>query len=232
MNIHVHNLGESLKQFRKLKKMSQAGLAQLIGVKPQAVSEWETGKSRPDIRKLPDIAKALGVTLSELVGGEGIDPGMPLENIKGVRIGAGKTKRLPLISIRGQASIIEKSLDGCQLKFIEDYYELFLPDLELDENKHVIIEIEGDSMEPDIKNRAKVLGESIASQNVKYESNAVFAVLYAERFVLKRIKTNDIIEKGRLVLYSDNDRYGPMTVDANDLKCMWKILRVVYSPVY
>lgn len=216
----------------KAKGLKQNRLAELIGVTPQSVTDWVKGRTLPDVRKLQELARILGTSVDVLTQLDEPESARSISRISRVKVDLSRTKNLPLISIKGQASIVERSLEGCQLQFIEDFYQLYLPDIELDEKKHVIVEVEGDSMEPDIKNRAKVLGASVASQNIKYESNAVFAVLYAERFVLKRVKTNDIIEKGRLVLHSDNDRYGPMSVDAGDIKCMWKILRIVDSPVY
>lgn len=228
----MKHTGQVIKDLLKTKGLNQRQLAELLGISPQAVTDWIKGRANPDIRKLPELAKILGTTVDELLPSIGQSQGQSNSLPRRILVDISKAVQLPLISVKGQANVIGHSLEGCQLKFIEDYYQLYLPDIELDADKHVIIEIAGDSMEPDIKNRAKVLGEHVGGQNIKYESNGVFAVLYADRFVVKRIKTNDIIEKGRLVLHSDNDRYGPMTIDANDIKCIWKILRIVDSPVY
>ena len=40
-----------------------------MGVSFQAVSNWERGASMPDIGKLPELARALGVSVDELLGG-------------------------------------------------------------------------------------------------------------------------------------------------------------------
>ncbi|MBO0953035.1 LexA family transcriptional regulator [Fibrella forsythiae] len=228
----VNQTGTAIKELMKAKGLNQTRLAEIMGVKPQSVSDWIKGKSKPDIRKLHDLAHVLGTTVDELVPSGMQSQTQSSARVRRVMVDMSKAKQLPLISIKGQANVIENSLEGCQLKFIEDYYELYIPGVEVDPEKHVIIEIEGDSMEPDIKNRAMVLGEHVTPDNIRYESNRVYAVLYANRFVVKRIKTNDITLKKHLVLHSDNDRYGPMTVDATDIKCLWKILRIVDSVVY
>ncbi|MBO0952929.1 XRE family transcriptional regulator [Fibrella forsythiae] len=225
-------LAQKIKELRKSNGLNQTQLAKKLGITPQSVSEWESGRTRPDISKLLELAHALDTTVDELVPSTTQSQGQSSNRIKRVMVDIGMSKKLPLISIKGQANVIENSLEGCQLKFIEDYYQLYIPGVDLDEDKHVIIEIEGDSMEPEIKNRAMVLGEHITTDNVRYESNGVYAVLYAHRFVVKRIKTNDITQKKQLILYSDNDRYGPMTVEATDIKCLWKISRIVDSLVY
>lgn len=48
--------------------MTQAQLAEKIGVTPQAISKWENESSMPDICILPKIAKVLTVSLDELFG--------------------------------------------------------------------------------------------------------------------------------------------------------------------
>lgn len=63
-------IGNRISKFRKEKHMTQEELANLLGVSSQAVSKWETDTSCPDISLLPQLAKALGVTIDELVTGK------------------------------------------------------------------------------------------------------------------------------------------------------------------
>lgn len=58
---------DNLIELRKYNKMSQEELASLIGVTRQTLSKYETGESVPDIEKCSAIAKALGITIDELV---------------------------------------------------------------------------------------------------------------------------------------------------------------------
>ena len=53
---------------RIAKDMTQTALADEMGVSYQAVSNWERGNSLPDIGKLPDLCRILGLTLPELLG--------------------------------------------------------------------------------------------------------------------------------------------------------------------
>lgn len=43
--------------------MTQARLAQAVGVSPKAVSKWETGGGAPDLSLLPALSQALGVEM-------------------------------------------------------------------------------------------------------------------------------------------------------------------------
>ena len=54
--------------FRLKKKMTQAQLANKLGIQHQAVSKWETGTSVPDTAMLPMIADVLEITIDELFG--------------------------------------------------------------------------------------------------------------------------------------------------------------------
>ena len=59
-------LSESIKRLRLEKNMTQAQLADRLGVTPQAVSKWERSESLPDISMLLPIAREFGVSLDEL----------------------------------------------------------------------------------------------------------------------------------------------------------------------
>ena len=64
--------GEAIKAFREKKNMTQAELADRIGVTDKAVSKWETGRGLPDITLIEPIAKALGLSVGELFAGQQI----------------------------------------------------------------------------------------------------------------------------------------------------------------
>ena len=70
MNAYV--TGNTVKQLREAKNLTQAELAQRIGVSSKTISKWETGKGLPDISLLQPLALALGVSVIELMNGEHI----------------------------------------------------------------------------------------------------------------------------------------------------------------
>ncbi|MBQ9964877.1 MAG: helix-turn-helix transcriptional regulator [Clostridia bacterium] len=61
-------LGETIKQLRLEKGLSQAELAGQLSVVRQTVSKWEKELSVPDSEMLVTIAEVLGVSTSELLG--------------------------------------------------------------------------------------------------------------------------------------------------------------------
>ena len=62
--------GPAIKALRERKGMTQKQLAEQILVSDKAVSKWETGKGLPDLSLLEPLAKALGVSVAELLSGE------------------------------------------------------------------------------------------------------------------------------------------------------------------
>ena len=70
MNTYV--TGATVKQLREERNMTQAELAERIGVSSKTVSKWETGKGLPDITLLQPLAQALGISVIELMNGKHI----------------------------------------------------------------------------------------------------------------------------------------------------------------
>jgi len=65
--MHKKMLGDTIHRLRKERGISQAKLGEAVGVSNKAVSKWETHEANPDITLLPLLAKALGVTVDELL---------------------------------------------------------------------------------------------------------------------------------------------------------------------
>jgi transcriptional regulator with XRE-family HTH domain len=65
--------GNTIKQLREQKNMTQNELAALIDVSPKTISKWETAKGFPDISLLEPLASALSVSVIELMSGNAVD---------------------------------------------------------------------------------------------------------------------------------------------------------------
>ena len=68
--IQQSTMGERIAAQRRASDMTQAALAEKLGVSAQAVSQWERGETMPDILLLPEIADVFGVTIDNLYGRE------------------------------------------------------------------------------------------------------------------------------------------------------------------
>ena len=70
MNTYV--TGTTIRQLREARGMTQAELAEKIGISSKTVSKWETAKGLPDITLLQPLAHALGISIIELMNGQPI----------------------------------------------------------------------------------------------------------------------------------------------------------------
>lgn len=61
---------ETIRTLRERKALTQKQLADTLCISDKTVSKWETGKGLPDISLLEDLARALGVSLTELMTGD------------------------------------------------------------------------------------------------------------------------------------------------------------------
>lgn len=67
MNTYI--TGATIRRLREERCITQAELAEMISVSSKTVSKWETAKGLPDISLIEPLAKALGVSVMELMSG-------------------------------------------------------------------------------------------------------------------------------------------------------------------
>ena len=65
-------IGKFIASCRKEQEMTQAALAEKLGITDRAVSKWETGKSLPDSGIMLELCELLNINVNELLSGEKI----------------------------------------------------------------------------------------------------------------------------------------------------------------
>ena len=68
MNTYI--TAQMIKELREKQKITQTELANKLAVSSKTISKWETGKGLPDISLIEPLAKALKVSVIELMNGE------------------------------------------------------------------------------------------------------------------------------------------------------------------
>ena len=66
-------IGQFIASQRKLRGLTQAELAEKLGITDRAVSKWERGKGMPDASLMLVLCEALGITVNELLRGEKVE---------------------------------------------------------------------------------------------------------------------------------------------------------------
>ena len=70
MNPYV--TGQTVQMLREKRGITQKQLAEQLFISDKTVSKWETGKGLPDITLLEPLAKALHVSVPELISGTAV----------------------------------------------------------------------------------------------------------------------------------------------------------------
>ena len=61
-------IGQTIRDLRKQRKMSQTELAKILHVSQQTVTAWETGKAEPSSSAISNLADYFNVTTDYLLG--------------------------------------------------------------------------------------------------------------------------------------------------------------------
>lgn len=61
-------IGTNIKRLRRERNITQDRLAEALGITSRAVSQWETGKTSPDLSVIPSLCHIFGVSSDELLG--------------------------------------------------------------------------------------------------------------------------------------------------------------------
>ena len=139
------------------------------------------------------------------------------------------TVEIPFVPVRFYATFVESFADGGNALETEPF-RVRKPVVKGHKNA-VILEISGNSMSPQLAHGAKVLAVPVSESDWQYQSGGVYAVMYRDYFVVKRVRDNELITRNYLTLHSDNPNGGNVTVPLQDMRGMWKIVTIVEAPV-
>ncbi|GAB3565027.1 hypothetical protein GCM10027578_11580 [Spirosoma luteolum] len=139
------------------------------------------------------------------------------------------TVEVPFVPVRFYATFVESYADGGSTLETEPFR--VRKAITRNYRNPVILEISGNSMSPQLAHGAKVLAVPVSESDWEYQSGGVYAVMYRDYFVVKRIRDNEIITRRYLTLHSDNPNGGNVTVPVQDIRGLWKIVSIVEAPV-
>ena len=116
---------------------------------------------------------------------------------------------------------------------VEEYDYTYVYPVEGEEigEDDVVFSVRGDSMEPRIQNKSRVLGKLIKKAQWHWAKGIVI-IAFDNSFVVKRILDNKLDTDNYLILGSDNSDY-PETikVSLDSINIMYQADRIVYAPI-
>ncbi|MBO6053849.1 MAG: helix-turn-helix domain-containing protein [Clostridia bacterium] len=195
-----------IKQLRKEKSISQVKLAEVLGVHQTAISQWETGRTNPDLDTAKKLAAYFNVTLDYLLAGEEFrNPALPTaEATSEERAGMlpAARRRYPLLGDIACGEPIFADED-------RDSYVDVIADIEAD----FCLRAKGDSM----INARICDGDLVFIKQVPMVENGdIAAVIIGGEATLKRVYYYP--ERNKLVLAPENSRYEPFVYIGMELE--------------
>jgi len=68
MEANRETYGDIIRRARIASNLSQPKLAEILGTTRTFVSNWEVGRTKPDMKLIPDLCDAIGISIAELFG--------------------------------------------------------------------------------------------------------------------------------------------------------------------
>ncbi len=213
---------EKVKKVLDSKGISQSELARRMGTTRQNIASIMR-QEKPRLDTVEKVAAALEISTMELLSTEEIY-GKFKDEINYVQ-SIPKRIKLPYLSIPVIASFVE-NFDCNPEASLSESYEFYPEPGERFGEGSMIVEIFGASMEPRLYTGYKVLATKKDPNDWVFLNPGIYAVMYHKTFTVKRIRKNTLRE-GYLELYADNEVYGMETVYHKDIRCIWKISKIV-----
>jgi transcriptional regulator with XRE-family HTH domain len=224
------NISKNLKSLRKQNSLTQADLAQKIGVNRSLIGAYEEGRAEPKLKTLMVIAKQFGYALDDLVAG---DVSTIKSNKKKFLVDtAGSSLRILPIAIdrsedRELASLVPVKAAAGYLQgygdvdFIESLPHFTVPYPELPQDRtYRVFQIHGESMLP-LASGSYVLCEYMQDWS-RVRSDECYVLLTKDDGVVYKRVINRLAEENKLTLKSDNPDFQPYDVDADKVLEVWK----------
>ena len=168
------------KRLRREAGLSQKELSELLGVHQTAVSQWECGRTEPDVRSLKKLAALYSVTLDSLLVGTAEAAADP-EKYEAVRRRVrAESRRVPILgSVQA----------GVPVSAIEDVvgYVGLDEDCEPDGGEFFALRVRGSSMEPRFMEGDTV----IVRRQDDAESGDVVVALTGDEATIKQLRKRD-----------------------------------------
>lgn len=238
----VLSISERISEIRYRLKLSKDALGEIAGISGTSVNNIENGKTKnPGADVLQAIATKLGISAHWLLTGEGemlqanADSTSP-QNISSYPPGqsnvqaVGPLSDIPVIELRRVSFKARASFNYAQLQRHKnsDIFDTILFRLPPgrtaeDYTDALVFDIEGDSMEPSLRDGQQVIAWPISEGKWEYLHNTICVVDYDETVTVKAVLKNDLNNTDGLTLHATGGLGGSFTVARKDIHSIWEV---------
>lgn len=208
---------ETLKENNKIRSFRQ--LAQAVGYHPQNMSDIMRGKRDATVELLKNCIEQYNFNPNYLFVGVGnMFIADKDDDLSGHREYSGNIVYVPRPAYAGYADQLHDET------FVEDFETFSLPEYKFQRGTYRCFDVEGESMEPSLHTKDKIICSLIDSNNYisSIKNDHVYVIVTGGDVVVKRVM-NHIRLKGSIQLISDNKFFKPYELPIREVKEMWKV---------
>lgn len=229
---------ERVRYYRTLRKIEQKELARQLNITPNSVSNWECGRSRPDVSLLPELCRVLEITPFELMGMH--NPAVYSEH---ERLHMDKYRKLAgrdryLVDNMMDSMLVMREAENSPKLIRLPYFEkplaagigdptefeglseeIYLYETDEYRRADYVFRVNGDSMEPDYRSGDLVLVERVPS-GLTLQEGEIGAFIVGNEMYIKEYRADG--------LHSLNKKYDVLKFDADQaVYLIGKVLTVL-----
>lgn len=216
-------IAKKIFDLRRLKGLNQAELADKVGISRAAISLYEKGKSNPTHKILTRLAEALDTDVAFLLG-------MGSAKAPNDAHAVGLLSDIPVIELRRVSFRARASFNYMQLQrhLKDDLLDTVLFRLppgrtEEDYKDALVFDIEGDSMEPSLRDGQQVIAWPVPESKWEHLHNTICVVDYDDTVTVKAIFKNDLFNTDGLTLHATGGRGGEFRVAQSLIHSIWEV---------
>jgi len=230
-------LASNLKTLRKFKKKTQEDVASSISVPRPTYSGYENGVSYPSLEVLVRLSDYYTVSIDVLLktdlsdlresqlklieaGNDVFTKGSQIR-VLSCTVDNQNEENIELVNIKAKAGYTRGFADPEFIKVLPTFQLPFLSK----NKKYRTFQINGDSMLP-IPDKSYVTGEFIQNWFSLKDGDACIILTLDDGIVFKCVE-NKLKKHKKLGVYSLNNEYTPYSIDAADIKEIWKFVNYI-----
>ncbi len=235
-------INTNLKFWRRELSLTQAQLADKLGIKRSLVGAYEEGRAEPRLATLVNMARLFNIPLDSLAttdftkkkhaktaaalreAGPPVEPSdeKPLR-VLAFTVGPDEKENIELVPLKAAAGYLNGYADR---EFIEELPRFRLPMLP-GTGTYRAFEISGDSMLP-LTSGTTIVGRYVDDWSALKDGTPCIVVSQKEGIVFKRVY-NKLKQSSLFGLHSDNPTYSPYDIKAEDVLEIWEAKSYISS---
>ncbi|WP_022824731.1 LexA family transcriptional regulator [Hymenobacter norwichensis] len=237
-------INTNLKFWRRELALTQAQMAEKLGIKRSLVGAYEEGRAEPKLTTLVNMARLFGITLDALVttdfskkkNAKAALLQLQPATTEPTRPGSGNGLRILALTVDKEQNenielVPQKAAAGYLNGYADPEYLEELPKFRLPMlgtgGTYRAFEISGDSMLP-IASGTVIVGRYVDDWMTLKDGTPCIVVSSKEGIVFKRV-FNRLKQGAMLALHSDNPLYSPYEIDVEDVVEIWEAKAYISS---